>query len=285
MPLFGAFSEISIVDMVSLIGKSSGVLTISRFGGEHTYLIDVAAGKATALTFNDQAIPDKQQAISFLSEIVRTNDGEFVYSRRGKNKEQEPSAASPWYELELSDLASNALELSDEINMFRPHFPEPDTRFVLTSQPADGISSGLREFYESAQPHLSEGASANDLYATLGLYLDEILLRLYKLRLARLVEPKRLAYASFDLHKPLPAPQHTRPEEPVTGIAIDDELLSHGPLLPIWADTAPSQPEPALVPEPEPELPTPPQEQKPLPVSRSKIGGLMRSLKNLLLSR
>lgn len=284
MPLFGAFREISIVDMVSLIGKSSGTLTISRFGSEHNYLIDVADGRATTLTFNGQAIEDTQQAISFLSELVRTNDGEFVFSRRSLAKAAEPSAASSWYDLDLAEIASSALTMSDEIAMFRPHFPEPDTRFVLTNQPDDSLNSGLGEFYHSARPYLSEGASANDLYTTLGLYLDEIQLRLYKLRLARLIEPKRLAYASFDIYKPLPAPQHAPPVEEFAGIKIDDDLLSHGPLLPIWADSAPADPEPVTIPEPESES-APAQEQKPLPVSHSKIGGLMRSLKNLLLNR
>lgn len=277
------------MDVISLIGKSSGILTVARFDSSHLYSIGIKDGQIIRTAFNNQDIYDAQQASSFISELIRVNDGEFEYKRG-------PQSVGN-YHIDFDRLLSSALTMSDEIEQLRPHFAEPETRFILRRTPTR-LDADLAEFLAAATPYLQAGTSANDLYNQLGLYLEQIQLRLYKLRLAGAIEPARAAFEAGIMEiPPTPEPEAVEePEDALTSYLEIEEDLADEPLKPIW------QPEESAEPETEPLLEEHvafKAEQEPqakpvnnygrpemsvieLPLSKQKLGSLMSSLKSLI---
>lgn len=280
--MFGTFDEMPLPDVLSLIEGSSGQLQIWSSNREHHYEIETGENQITRLTFNQQEIAEVNQAKSFIIDLFKATDSEFEY-HRGETQ-------SPFYNLQIEEILISGLLITDEILTLQPHFPEPETIFVATSSQTGWVDPELQDFWKQAAPFLEQGASAQDLFDQLGLYLDQIQLKLYKLRAAHYIEPKR----AFNVPKP-------KKPDPTTKTQVMEEVLSEltfdakpenkplneiaASLEPIWQDQ-PAPTDSTAVDAPKP--PQAPQTQKklssvqPYQANKTVMNSLVGSLKNLI---
>ncbi len=184
MAIFGCFSDIPLPDVMSLIGSSTGTLTVSRYDNQHVYLFGIQNAVITDVRFNGQEIVDKNQARSFITELIQTNLGDFEFER-GKS-------TTGSHSLPISEILNSSLSLIDEIQAFREHFPDPHTVFIAIENGKGWLGSDLKTFWQDSHPYFQKGISALEIQEYLGLYLDQILLKLYKLRTTGLIVPKRV---------------------------------------------------------------------------------------------
>jgi len=181
-------------DVVALLADSTGKFEISLYQGQHNYELHVVAGNITRVLFNDNELTDARQSESFVKELVRADEGSFEFIR---------CIIYPGpHEMPLRELMDLGLAEADEINLLSEHFPDADTIFVPTRKVHVALDGELQSFWQAARPVLESGASAHDLFNQLGLFLDQVLLRLYKLRASGLIETFRadLPAPGYPLH-------------------------------------------------------------------------------------
>lgn len=205
MPIFGNFTEIPLPDVVSLIAQSSGKLDIWRYSSQHHYELFLSKGVVSLLRFDDQPLENSIQAKSFLKDLVQANEGEFEFIRG--------EAVDGPHQFRIEELLRTGLAEADEVEVYREHFPDPETVFILTTAPQAWLDEDISEFWNAAKPYFAQGACARELFNNLGLYLDQILLKMYKLRAAGMIEIYRAKVEHQDAEIPSPVFEPTKSPE------------------------------------------------------------------------
>jgi hypothetical protein len=182
MAIFGTFLDVSLPDVMSMVACGTGRLEISQQEGKYRFDLDLTEGTITHVYFNGQEIYDPDQALSFIANLVRGGEGEFEFSRC-------PVTEGP-HHFRVTEVLLSSISMVDEIRALRKHFALPHVVFELTAAAEEETDIGIGSFWKGAYPYLKQGASAADLYLRLGLYLDQIQLKLYKLRNAGLIKPR-----------------------------------------------------------------------------------------------
>ena len=179
MAIFGTFLDVSLPDVMSMVACGTGRLEISQRDGEYRFDLDLTEGTITHVFFNGQEIYDPDQALLFIANLVRGGEGEFEFSRC-------PVTEGP-HRFRVTEVLLSSISMVDEIRALRKHFAKPHVVFVLTEAAKEHTDIGVGSFWKAAYPYLKQGVTAADLYLRLGLYLDQIQLKLYKLRNAGLI--------------------------------------------------------------------------------------------------
>lgn len=182
MAICGSFYDIPLPDVMAFVAQFTGRLGILQQDGD-SFDLEMREGIITHVFFNGQEITDPDQTLSFLIDLIRAEEGEFEFKRG-------PVTYGP-HCLKISEVLLSSLVMLDEIQTLREHLPQPQTVFVRSGMVPGLLSPEMTSFWRSAYTPLQEGASALDLYAQLGLCLDQVQLKLYKLRAAGLIKPQR----------------------------------------------------------------------------------------------
>lgn len=235
MAIFGGLSEISLPDVMSLIGKSTGSLVIEQKYEERTdrFELYLDARMITRMSINHGEIQSMAQARSFIIELVRSSWGDFRFYRG--------TSGTANFSIPVNEILLSSLSMVEEMEACRRHFPEPHTIFTVAKNEAGYLDAETRAFWLLAEPHFKRGASAQDLFDHLGFYLDQILFRCHQLRLAGAITPQRAYFKQADVNEALSiGGTKIEPvlDAPVrTPVEIEMEDLSRN-LKPIWNEPA-----------------------------------------------
>lgn len=184
MAIFGDFQDMPLVDLLSMLGRRSGLLDVWDVGGKRNRYI-LALDRGNLLWVKDEGgYLDPLKARSTLLELASAGRGAFEFTP------VEPPKGSPLLNWPIERVLLSVTTIHDELASYNSLLPDPKTRFQVAALEV-WLEEPLYSFWERAKPLLQAGASAEDLASRLRLPLDEVRYYLHKLRLAGKVAPVR----------------------------------------------------------------------------------------------
>jgi hypothetical protein len=184
LAIFGDFQDMPLVDLLSMLGRRSGLLDVWDVGGKRNRYI-LALDRGNLLWVKDEGgYLDPLKARSTLLELASAGRGAFEFTP------VEPPKGSPLLNWPIERVLLSVTTIHDELASYNSLLPDPRTRFQVAALEV-WLEEPLYSFWERAKPLLQAGASAEDLASRLRLPLDEARYYLHKLRLAGKVAPVR----------------------------------------------------------------------------------------------
>ena len=184
MAIFGDLQDMPLVDLLSMLGRRSGLLDVWDVGGKRNRYI-LALDRGNLLWVKDEGgYLDPLKARSALLELASAGRGAFEFTP------VEPPKGSPLLNWPIERVLLSVTTIHDELASYNSLLPDPKTRFQAAALEV-WLEEPLYSFWERAKPLLQAGASAEDLASRLRLPLDEVRYYLHKLRLAGKVAPVR----------------------------------------------------------------------------------------------
>lgn len=184
MAIFGDLQDMPLVDLLSMLGRRSGLLDVWDVGGKRSRYI-LALDRGNLLWMKDEGgYLDPLKARSTLLELASAGRGAFEFTPI------EPPKGSPLLNWPIERVLLSVTTIHDELASYNSLLPDPKTRFQVAALEV-WLEEPLYSFWERAKPLLQAGASAEDLASRLRLPLDEVRYYLHKLRLAGKVAPVR----------------------------------------------------------------------------------------------
>jgi hypothetical protein len=184
LAIFGDFQDMPLVDLLSMLGRRSGLLDLWDVGGKRNRYI-LALDRGNLLWMKDeQGYLDPLNARSTLLELASAGRGAFEFTP------VEPPKGSPLLNWPIERVLLSVTTVQDELASYNSLLPDPKTRFQVATLEV-WLEEPLHSFWERAKPLLQAGASAEDLASRLRLPLDEVRYYLHKLRLTGKVAPVR----------------------------------------------------------------------------------------------
>jgi hypothetical protein len=182
--IFGDLQDMPLVDLLSMLGRRSGLLDVWDLGGKRNRYI-LALDRGNLLWMKDEGgYLDPLKARSTLLELASAGRGAFEFTP------VEPPKGSPLLNWPIERVLLSVTTIHDELASYNGLLPDPKTRFQVAALEV-WLEEPLYSFWERAKPLLQTGASAEDLASRLRLPLDEVRYYLHKLRLAGKVAPVR----------------------------------------------------------------------------------------------
>jgi hypothetical protein len=184
LAIFGDFQDMPLVDLLSMLGRRSGLLDVWDVEGKRNRYI-LALDRGNLLWMKDEGgYLDPLKARSTLLELASAGRGAFEFTP------VEPPKGSPLLNWPIERVLLSVTTIHDELASYNSLLPDPKTRFQVAALEV-WLEEPLYSFWERAKPLLQTGASAEDLASRLRLPLDEVRYYLHKLRLAGKVAPVR----------------------------------------------------------------------------------------------
>lgn len=184
MAIFGDLQDMPLVDLLSMLGRRSGLLDVWDVGGKRNRYI-LALDRGNLLWVKDEGgYLDPLKARSALLELASAGRGAFEFTP------VEPPKGSPLLNWPIERVLLSVTTIHDELASYNSLLPDPKTRFQVAALEV-WLEEPLYSFWERAKPLLQAGASAEDLASRLRLPLDEVRYYLHKLRLVGKVAPVR----------------------------------------------------------------------------------------------
>jgi hypothetical protein len=182
--IFGDFQDMPLVDLLSMLGRRSGLLDVWDVGGKRNRYI-LALDRGNLLWMKDEGgYLDPLKARSALLELASAGRGAFEFTPI------EPPKGSPLLNWPIERVLLSVTTVHNELASYKSLLPDPKTRFQVAALEV-WLEEPLYSFWERAKPLLQAGASAEDLASRLRLPLDEVRYYLHKLRLVGKVVPVR----------------------------------------------------------------------------------------------
>jgi len=184
LAIFGDLQDMPLVDLLSMLGRRSGLLDVWDVGGKRNRYI-LALDRGNLLWVKDEGgYLDPLKARSALLELASAGRGAFEFTP------VEPPKGSPLLNWPIERVLLSVTTIHDELASYNSLLPDPKTRFQVAALEV-WLEEPLYSFWERAKPLLQAGASAEDLASRLRLPLDEVRYYLHKLRLVGKVAPVR----------------------------------------------------------------------------------------------
>jgi len=184
LAIFGDFQDMPLVDLLSMLGRRSGLLDVWDVGEKRNRYI-LALDRGNILWMKDEGgYLDPLKARSTILELASARRGAFEFTP------VEPPKGSPLLNWPIERVLLSVTTIHDELASYNSLLPDPKTRFQAAALEV-WLEEPLYSFWERAKPLLQTGASAEDLASRLRLPLDEVRYYLHKLRLAGKVAPVR----------------------------------------------------------------------------------------------
>ncbi len=184
MAIFGDLQDMPLVDLLSMLGRRSGLLDVWDVEGKRNRYI-LALDRGNLLWMKDEGgYLDPLKARSTLLELASAGRGAFEFTP------VEPPKGSPLLNWPIERVLLSVTTIHDELASYKSLLPDPKTRFQVAALEV-WLEEPLYSFWERAKPLLQTGASAEELASQLRLPLDEVRYYLHKLRLVGKVAPVR----------------------------------------------------------------------------------------------
>ena len=184
MAIFGNLRDMPLLDLLSMLGRRSGLLEVWNLPGEQdSYLLALERGRLLWVKANGRRL-DALQARSCLFALASAAEGAFEFVPT------QPPEENPHLDWPLERLLLSVTSTQDEISQQRSLLPDPATRFQSAALEV-WLEEPLYSFWQRARPLLDQGASARELAHHLNISLDEVRYYLHRLRLAGRVAPVR----------------------------------------------------------------------------------------------
>lgn len=182
MAISGTLSQMSLTQVLSLLKRRVGVLTLSELDNFASCEFYVNKDELQALRIDDHDITEDQAVKTRLTELVHLTEGSFAFKECAINNETNLQLSIRKLLLEAKFDVIRSKTIDDSL-------ASPQTRFCRTNEEVALENEQLRRFYKLIQHRLKTGVSAEEITQHLKIELRNAQIGLYKLRLLKVVEP------------------------------------------------------------------------------------------------
>jgi hypothetical protein len=203
MALHGTLMDIPLCDLLSMVGKSRGVLEIENPNTKFKALFQTADNMIVAMCAHCKTQPDLSEATveSILIDFLNQPEASFEFRREERLHNGIPVS------LRIDVVLLECMSRWDEMRTLRPDLPHPDTVFMTDAADILIVENiELEEFWLLTRPLFVGGCSAREIAAILNLDLDDSLVQVEKLCKLGVLKPVRLFDLPVDAVLPLPNP-------------------------------------------------------------------------------
>jgi hypothetical protein len=201
--IFGSLDEMPLSEILPMLSKRVGKLRLSELEGDQRVELYLNQLHLKGVAVNGVFVvrlPEVRQALNTIRDGV---SGKFDFVKFT------PDVMPNYFDMPIMALVlENA---TNELEKYRPHFPDPRTRFRAVPTGDVQLDLNLLEFWRRSSYLLRRGASPAELAHELILELDQVQLSLHKLRLVGKVAPFRAFEASVKKEEAtlwdIPAPE------------------------------------------------------------------------------
>jgi hypothetical protein len=185
MSVFGNLADMSLTDLLPVLGRSAGVFRVCKGTGERRYYLHLRDGLLTAMLVDELSVSDLFEVRNHMVEISSLSHGEFEFQKK------DTASLRSDFGLSLEMLTLLSVAAVQELDTFRPQFPSPKTVFQMSRSRDIWLKSDLQEFWDVSSLLLSKGANAEQISRSTGIFLDQCLFSLYQLRAIGMIVPMR----------------------------------------------------------------------------------------------
>lgn len=196
MAIFGALAELPLPEVLTMLGRRTGKLKMWGLAKGRLEM-HLSEAHLKAMVLNGQPLVEIFDVRETITELMNNEEGEFEFERLA------PEQLMRLLDIPLERLLITTMGEADEVETYRSRFAHPNTRFRSVNAIDIWIYDDLYEFWQHSADLLSAGASAEDLAATLGMPLEQVQLKLYKLRSLGKVSPVRAFYSRRARQQPV----------------------------------------------------------------------------------
>lgn len=172
-------------DVLSAVGRKTGRFTLWNTSTQHYYELHIDQGLLTGLIVDNEPVEDVFPLRNRMVELMNLTSGEFEFENLASR------LLHAHHQLAIDTLLLSGLSVLNEVKANRSQLPNAQTVFRTKISKEPWLTGDLLEFWNCSGPMLSEGASADVIAKSTSLYLDQVLLCLYKLRMAGIISPAR----------------------------------------------------------------------------------------------
>lgn len=207
MAIFGKISDIPLPDVLAMTSNESGVLHVWEENHTLDYILHLAEGFLTALIYQGQPVRDILEVRSCLIGLVKLQKGHFEYEPSERIQRD--------FSLPISQLTVASLTAAGDVPTDPDLLPNERTVFQVAPHTPIWLGEELQQFWLLAEGQLEQGASAHQLALSTAMEMQDILVSLYKLRVAGMIAPMR----AYDVSLAPPAPVKT--PKPIRRLQLD----------------------------------------------------------------
>lgn len=179
MAIFGKLSDFSLREIVSVIGRRSGVLLIEADNGQCLRL--QLSGERITRVSVERTIESTDEASQLLKRFAH-GQGSFHFDSQSDDSLRQGPLQLDWQNF----LAPPHEGLSESADL-----PHPETRFMLIKGRNVSLDPALEKFLQQSGSLLEQSASPLQISEELGLPLEMVRRRLQQLREVKKVWPVR----------------------------------------------------------------------------------------------
>jgi len=172
-------------DVLSAISRRTGRFTVWNTPTEHYYEVHVDKGVVTGLLVDNVAVEEVFPLRNRMVELINVSEGEFEFENMASH------VLLTQHQLSLDSLLLSGLSFMSELAASRSQFPNAQTVFRAAGPSEPWLTGDLQEFWHSSGPLLVAGASAETIATQTSLFIEHVLLCMYKLRMAGIIVPVR----------------------------------------------------------------------------------------------
>lgn len=182
----GYLNEISVIELLKVVGKYSGNLAFWNFAEGKQFELFLRDGSLTYMNANGSRLTESNQVIATVKDL--TNDRKSYY--KFQSDIVLTSFGSPMIGVNELINALMSAEEPEEV-VADDHLPNIDTRFETVNKLRFPLLGPLAEFWSASSELLHQGCSGRDICQETDFSESEIRKALYDLRNLGLIKPIR----------------------------------------------------------------------------------------------
>ncbi len=185
MAIFGTLEEMPLPELLTMLGKRTGKLKLTKLPQQQNYDLYLDKAKLKALHINGQGLANNLLVHEAIIKLLGFEQGIFEFQRLTQGQLEQS------LDIAIDKLLLQTATEIDEIEAHRERFPDPKTRFKSSGQVDIWIDNDLYTFWQSCSSLLNKGCSTEDIAQHLSLDMELVQLNLYKLRSLGKIAPLR----------------------------------------------------------------------------------------------
>lgn len=182
MSIFGDLSAIPAHEVLTVVGRRSGVLLVQS--GGRAIEVQVRNGFVVNFVVDGLRTGDVLSLSSRFGHLLEARNGSFEFQR-------DAPTPDPQFYVPVDQLVASTLKNLNERELAAADLPSALTVFVVTGHDGLHLPDDLQLFWERAYVHLQLGAAPLQLSGCTGVSAREAQWFLHRLRLVGLVRPRR----------------------------------------------------------------------------------------------
>ncbi len=233
MPFSGNLKELPFPEVLRLLGDRTGTLRIVDKNAGYRFSFLFSGGKLVSASDADQPILDTLELHSVIQRLSENEWASFAF------EENRAGELSGHWTIPIEQILLSSLAAVRSPERFSAYLPHPGARFRAAAETTPWLAGDLLAFWVTAERLLRSGSSANEIANTLLMPLPQVLLELFKLRLAGVIVPLP-AKPSVPLPTPSAPERSGVPRAPASMEVAPPQALHLPELLPPPTPPAPA---------------------------------------------